>query len=52
LFDSGIPTAIFHEHFDNLTHSEGAAILAFFVAFQEAHGADFPFDELEIAVNR
>jgi hypothetical protein len=51
-FDSGIPTAIFHERFDNLTHSEGAAILAFFVAFQEPHGADFPFDELETAVDR
>jgi hypothetical protein len=26
-FDSGIPTAIFHERFDNLTDTEGAAIL-------------------------
>jgi hypothetical protein len=51
-FDSGIPTAIFHERFDGLTHVEGAAIFTFFVAFQEAHGADFPFEELETAVNR
>lgn len=51
-FDSGTPTAIFHERFDNLTHVEGAAILAFFVALQEAHGADFPFEELETAVDR
>lgn len=51
-FDSGEPAAIFHERFDNLTDAEGAAILTFFVAFQEAHGADFPFDELETAVNR
>lgn len=51
-FDSGTPTAVFHERFDNLTHAEGAAVLAFFVAFQEAHGADFPFDELRIAVDR
>ncbi len=51
-FDSGTPTAIFHERFDNLTHAEGAAILAFFAAFQEAHGADFPFNELETAVDR
>lgn len=51
-FDSGSPTAIFHECFDNLTHDEGAAILAFFVALQEAHGEDFPFDELENSVDR
>ena len=51
-FDSGTPTAIFHERFDNLTHAEGAAVLAFFVAFQKAHGANFPFDELKIAVDR
>ncbi len=51
-FDSGTPAAIFHERFDSLTHAEGAAILAFFIAFHEAHGADFPFGELEIAVDR
>lgn len=51
-FDSGTPTAIFHERFDNLTDTEGAAILAFFDAFKEAHGADFPFGELGTAVNR
>ncbi len=51
-FDSGTPTAIFHERFDNLTHTEGAAILAFFTAFQESYGVDFPFNELETAVNR
>lgn len=51
-FDSGTPLAIFHERVDSLTPAEGAAILAFFVALQEAHGADFPFGELEIAVDR
>lgn len=51
-FDSGTPSAMFHERFDSLTPAEGAAILAFFVAFQEAHGADFPFGELETAVDR
>jgi hypothetical protein len=51
-FDAGIPTAIFHERFDNLTPAEGAAILAFLVAFQAAHGADFPFGELEVAIDR
>jgi hypothetical protein len=51
-FDSGTPSAMFHERFDSLTPAEGAAILAFFVAFQEAHGADFPFGELETAIDR
>ncbi len=51
-FDSGTPLAIFHERFDTLTPAEGVAILAFFVAFQEAYGANFPFGELEIAVDR
>jgi hypothetical protein len=51
-FDSGDPTVIFHERFDNLTYAEGAAILAFFVAFQEAHSGDFPFSEMDIAVDR
>ena len=51
-FDSGTPTAIFHERFDNLTRTEGAAVLAFFDAFREAHGANFPFHELETAVDR
>lgn len=50
--DSGTPLAIFHERVDSLTSAEGAAILAFFVALQEAHGADFPFGELESAVDR
>lgn len=51
-FDSGAPTATFHDRFEDLTHAEGAAILAFLVAFQEAHGEDFPFGELETAVER
>jgi len=51
-FDSGIPAAIFHERVDGLTAAEGAAILAFFGAFKETHGLNFPFRELEIAVER
>jgi hypothetical protein len=51
-FDSGMPTSIFYDRFDNLPHAEGQAILAFFRAFQEAYGADFPFNELEKAVER
>lgn len=51
-FDSGTPLAIFHERVDGLTPAEGAAVLAFFVALDEARGADFPFGELELAVVR
>jgi len=51
-FDSGTPSAVFHERFDGITHEEGAAILAFLVTFREAHGADFPFGELETAIER
>ena len=51
-FDSGTPTSMFHERVDSLTAAEGAAILDFFVAFREAHGADFPSGELENAVER
>lgn len=51
-FDSGTPTAIFHERFDQITQTEGAAVLTFLRAFQTAHGENFPFDELEIAIDR
>jgi hypothetical protein len=51
-FDSGTPVAIFRERVDGLTDAEGAAVLAFLVAFKDAHGADFPFDELQIAIDR
>jgi hypothetical protein len=52
LFDSGIPTAIFCERFDNITKDEGAAILDFLFSFQKRHGVNFPFDELKIAIDR
>lgn len=51
-FDSGVPTAIFRERVDNLNRVEGEAVLAFFVAFANLHSADFPFGELQIAVDR
>jgi hypothetical protein len=51
-FDSGTPTAIFHERFDGLSAAEGAAVLAFLEAFRGAHGADFPFGELDAAIDR
>lgn len=51
-FDSGTPEAIFHERVDNLSSDEGVAILTFFVVLQDTHGSDFPFGELETAINR
>ncbi|HYK05860.1 MAG TPA: hypothetical protein VE974_29210 [Thermoanaerobaculia bacterium] len=51
-FDSGVPAAMFNERVNSLTPAEGAAILAFFEAFQAAHGDDFPFGELQTAIDR
>lgn len=51
-FDSGTPAAIFHERFDTLTPAEGSAVLIFLITLQENHGADFPFGELQIAIDR
>lgn len=50
--DSGTPTAMFRERVAGLTPGEGAVILAFFVELQDRHGGDFPFDELQIAMDR
>lgn len=51
-FDSGTPTAIFEARFHDLTAPEGAAILVFLEAFREKHGANFPFGELDAAIDR
>jgi hypothetical protein len=51
-FDTGAPSLLFHERFDNLTDNEGAAILAFLIAFKKDHDADFPFGELDVAIER
>jgi hypothetical protein len=51
-FDSGAPTARFHERFDELTAKEGAAIATFFATLISTHAADFPFQELEKAFDR
>jgi hypothetical protein len=48
----GTPTAIVHERFDDLSAAEGSAVLAFLEAFRDEHGADFPFGELDVAINR
>lgn len=50
--DSGAPMAIFFERFSNLTREEGTAVLAFLEAFQAAYGEDFPFGELQTAIDR
>ena len=51
-FDSGTPTRIFEERFNDLGPLEGAAILAFLEAFRAKHGANFPFGELDAAIDR
>jgi len=51
-FDSGTPLAIFQERVNLLTPTEGAAVLDFLVALQESHGEDFPFGELESAIDQ
>jgi hypothetical protein len=49
-FDSGTPTAAFRHRFEELTTTEGATVLDFLQAFQRTHGQDFPFDELQTAI--
>lgn len=51
-FASGTPSAVFAERVAGLTPAEGATVLSFFDDLAGAHGADFPFDELELAVGR
>jgi hypothetical protein len=51
-FDSGAPTARFHECFDELTAEEGAVIATFFAMLKSTHAADFTFQELDRAVDR
>jgi hypothetical protein len=51
-FDSGTPTAIFDDRFGDLSDEEGAAILGFLEAFRDRHGENFPFDELDTAIDR
>jgi hypothetical protein len=51
-FDAGTPSALFRDRVDGLTRAEGAAVLAFLDAFAAAHGADFPFGELDQAIDR
>ena len=52
LADSGIPRRIFHERFDRMTREEGAAVLAFLESFEKAYGEDFPFREIDTAIER
>ncbi|MFP4415048.1 hypothetical protein [Coleofasciculus sp.] len=51
-FDSGESLATFHERFDSLTSEEGKAVLAFLVTLKEYYNKDFPFGELDKAIDR
>jgi hypothetical protein len=51
-YNSGWPDALFLHRFGTLTQEEGEAVLAYLEAFREAHGENFPFDELDVAIER
>lgn len=51
-FASGVPEAMFHERFDELSPGEAAAVAAWLEAFRDRHGEDFPFGELDAALDR
>ncbi len=51
-FDSGAPTSVFQQRFDDLIQTEGGVNFAFLVWLKATHGADFPFAELERAADR
>ena len=42
----------FEKFFESLSEPEGHAILTFLRGFKEAHGADFPFGEIDKAISR
>lgn len=51
-FDSGHSPARFDACFAQLAPGEARAVLAFLKALRAAHGADFPFGELDAAIAR
>jgi hypothetical protein len=51
-FDSGAPTAVFHDRVDGLTAAEGLAVLSFLESLRDRYGTHFPFGELDAAIDR
>lgn len=51
-FDSGEPVERYQARIDTLSEAEGGAILRFLTILHERHAGDFPFDELDIAIQR
>jgi hypothetical protein len=51
-YDSGAPRAQYAARVVGLSAEQGAAIHAFLAAIRDAHGGDFPFDELQVAIDR
>lgn len=51
-FVSAWPEALFLHRFGTLSQEEGEAVLAFILALRDAHGVDFPFNELDLAIRR
>ncbi len=51
-YESGTPGAIFHQRATGFTHTEGKAVLTFLETLRKTHGEDFPFDEIDEAIDR
>jgi hypothetical protein len=51
-FDSGHPVSLYHSRIDTLTDAESATILHFLITIRDRHGDDFPFGELDVAIER
>jgi hypothetical protein len=51
-FDSGFPVAQFQARIETLSAAESAVILQFLTALRDRHADDFPFDELDAAIDR
>lgn len=51
-FDSGAPTAAYRERMADLTGEERGAIRDFLLKLRSAHGEDFPFGEIDRALDR
>jgi hypothetical protein len=52
MFDAGDTSAAFHERVDDLTRAEGEAVLAFLETLRKEHAENYPFGELETAIDR
>src|SRR4051812_1723965 len=52
MFDSGDIPAAFNERVGDFTRAEGEAVLAFLETLRKEYAANFPFGEVDIAIDR